>query len=170
MKLWLSFSITVVSLLLNNFTNAQQSFGAWITGETDSNKTGVKLYFAATTNDSGNLLGQYCGAENCIWLLGMNSSCQSGDSYPVLTNSNKGSIPLYVHCDAKLDNGLYRYVFSNFDAINELIIKGTRIGFAFPLQSDEFRVVRFDLTGSSRAISTMGSAAQEGGATRDKVL
>lgn len=89
----------------------------------------------------------------------MKASCEEGDQYPVLANTDKGAVPIIVHCNARLD-GLYRYVFTNFDAINDLVMKGSQIGFAVPLQTDEFRVVRFDLTGSSQAITTMRSAAQ----------
>lgn len=136
-----------------------QSFGAWTTGITNEGN----LYYAATVNDSGNLLGEYCSPDtgDCIWILGIASACKEGDQYPVLGNSDVGSAHITVYCSAKLDNGLYRYVFSKFDDINDLIIKGLKVGFAIPLQADQFRVIRFDLGDSNRAINAMNAAVVE---------
>jgi hypothetical protein len=136
-----------------------ETFGSWMTGVTD---TGDGLY-AATQNDSGNLLGQYCfpSEGNCIWLLGMATACKEGDQYAVLANSDAGAGHLNVYCSAKLDNGLYRYVFLEFDAIQNIVTKGMRVGFAVPLEGDQFRVVRFDLGGSNRALAVMRSAAEQ---------
>jgi len=136
-----------------------QSFGTWTTGVTDSGE----MLYAATVNDSGNLLGQYCSSStgNCIWLLGMSTACKEGDQYPVLANSDAGAAHIMVYCSAKLDNGLYRYVFTEFDSINHIVTKGLRVGFAIPLQADQFRVVRFDLGGSNRALALMLEAAQK---------
>lgn len=159
MRLLLFFSFIVFSIASNSSSHAE-SFGKWHTGTTNS---GEKLFFAVTANDSGNLLGQYCSPStgNCIWLLGMNASCKEGDQYPVLANSDKGAAHILVYCNAKLDNGLYSYVFTDFDTVNDFVMKGSKIGFAVPLQSDQFRVVRFDLIGSNRAISTMRSIAEK---------
>ncbi len=159
MRLLLFFSFLVSSIALNNSSHAE-SFGEWHTGTTDS---GEKLLFAVTANDSGNLLGQYCSPStgNCIWLIGMNASCKEGDQYPVLANSDKGSAHILVYCNAKLDSGLYSYVFTDFNIINDFIMKGSKIGFAVPLQTDQFRVVRFNLVGSNRAISAMRSTAEK---------
>lgn len=139
--------------------SAAQAADTWDTGVTDD---GEALY-AATVNDSGNLLGQYCvlSSGNCAWLLGMVTGCKEGDSYPVLANSDAGSSHIYVQCSAQLDNGLYRYVFNDFEEIDDLVKKGLRVGFAVPLQGDQFRVVRFDLGGSNRALALMqGALAQ----------
>lgn len=48
---------------------------------------GDEGYSAITINDSGNSLGQFCYFEtgNCYYLMGLSSSCTSGDSYPVLS-------------------------------------------------------------------------------------
>jgi hypothetical protein len=61
-------------------SSAAPGADTWGTGVTDD---GAALY-AATVNDSGNLLGQYCAPSsgNCVWLLGMGTGCKEGDSYP----------------------------------------------------------------------------------------
>src|SRR5688572_18151180 len=68
-------------LLLATSATAQErgAFRDWNTGRTTN---GSALY-AATANDSGNVLGQYCyGEEQCIYLLGMRTSCKEGNRYP----------------------------------------------------------------------------------------
>lgn len=159
MRLVLLCLASIAAIVSNGYSYAE-SFGEWHTGATESKE---KLFFAITVNDSGNLLGQFCSPDtgNCIWLLGMSASCNEGDQYPVLTNSDKGAAHILVYCDTKLDNGLYRYVFTDFDTINDFVMKGSKIGFAVPLQSDQFRVVRFNLVGSNRAITVMRSIAEK---------
>lgn len=132
------------------------SIGAWTTGVTND---GGAVY-AATVNDSGSLLGQYCfpGEGGCIWFLGMGTSCEEGARYPVLANSDSGATHISVYCSAQVENGLYRYVFTEFDAIDELVKKASRVGFAVPLQSDNFKVIRFDLVGSNRALEVLATA------------
>lgn len=158
MKHFVLFSIIIIFLSIHNSLPAQ-TFGEWSAGITDSGE----LLYAITVNDSGNLLGQYCvpATGSCIWLLGMSAACKEDDQYPILANSDAGAVHIMVRCDAKLEKGLYRYVFTDFDTVNGIITKGLRIGFAVPLQTDQFRVVRFDLSGSRRAITLMRTAAEE---------
>lgn len=133
-------------------------FGSWFTGTTND---GLGL-FAATPNDSGNILGQYCYAASgsCVYLLGIHTSCTKGHKYPVLMNSNTGSLQLFVLCDGRLDATHYRYIFTDFKAIDTAVRAASRIGFAVPLQGDQFIVVRFNLDGSDAAISSMRAAAE----------
>ncbi|MGB4294144.1 MAG: hypothetical protein WBJ16_00725 [Smithellaceae bacterium] len=158
MRQLLLLSIIVIILSVH-YTVQAESFGEWFTGITDSGE----LIYATTINDSGNLLGQYCAPStgNCVWLLGMSTACKEDDQYPVLANSDVGAVHITVRCDAKLDKGLYRYVFTDFDIMNNIVTKGLRVGFAVPLQADQFRVVRFDLNGARRAITLMRAAAEE---------
>lgn len=132
-----------------------ENFGSWFTGKTNNN-----FVFAATTNDNGHLLGQYCSPEtgNCLWILGISTTCKLGDKYPILANSDSGASHLSVHCDEQLEDRKFRYVFSKFNDIDSIIKGSLRIGFALPLQSDNFRVIRFDLSGANRAINFMRSS------------
>ncbi|QPK63285.1 hypothetical protein IVG45_21180 [Methylomonas sp. LL1] len=135
------------------------NFGSWFV---DVSKSGGFLY-AATVNDSGNFFGQYCypGSGSCMWFLGMKVSCKEGEQYPVLVNSDVGSNQLQLLCTGKLDNSLYRYAFTDFDAVDEVVKKGLRVGFAAPLQSDQFTVIRFNLDGSNRAVAGMREVASQ---------
>jgi hypothetical protein len=60
-----------------------------------------------------------------------------------------------------MKSGLYRYIFSEFDTVDKIVKESTRVGFAVPLQSDNFRVVRFDLKGANRAIELLESVAEK---------
>lgn len=133
-------------------------FGSWFSDITTSGEA----VFSATMNDSGNLLGQYCYLEqgNCVWLLGMDTACKEGDKYVVLANSDTGAAHISVYCGGQLKTGTYQYIFSEFDAVDNIVKEGSRVGFAVPLQRDNFRVVRFDLKGSKQAIVAMQTAVQ----------
>ena len=67
-----------------------------------------------------------------------------------------------VVCRGKLDNGMYRYVFTDFEQIDDTVKKASRIGFAVPLAGDQFRVIRFDLMGSNEAIAAIRSSGEGG--------
>lgn len=135
-----------------------QTFGNW-----ETSTTGKNLVFALTQSDSGHVLGQWCDftAGSCFWLLGNRTSCEEGEKYPVLVNSDSGSASLEIHCAGPLPGvpGMYRYLFTDFDSIANLILKSTKIGFAMPLKGDQFRVIRFDLNGAATAVRVMRAAA-----------
>jgi hypothetical protein len=139
--------------------SSAETYGAW---SVDVTNDGEAIY-AATVNDSGNLLGQYCfpAEGNCIWLVGMSSACDEGDKYPVLANADTGASHISVYCSTQLKDGLYRYVFSEFDEIDAIVKNAMRVGFAVPLQDDRFKVVRFDLNGSNEAIALLRAAAEK---------
>src|SRR5438128_3234075 len=153
------FLIVAFLTFLNGAVPGQaQPFGRWFA---ETNKS--EFLYALSINDSGNVLGQFCypGEGSCVWLIGFKTRCQKGDNYPVLANSDAGSLHLEVLCDGQLESGLFRYVFTSFDQVDNIVRQGTRVGFAVPLQKDEFQVVRFDLTGATSALSAMRAAAEK---------
>jgi hypothetical protein len=129
-------------------------------------------HYAARANDSGHFLGQYCyqSKGSCLWLLAIKTRCDEGDKYPVLINSDAGSAQVEVHCLGHLPSaGMYRYAFTDFELIDRTVRNGRRIGFAIPLESDQFRVLRFDLTGASSALNSMRARAQANSQTRPAI-
>jgi len=129
-----------------------QEFANWVAGAMDDNEG----YFAATVNDSTSIFGQYCytGSGQCLWLLAVNINCEDGSRYPVLINGDGGSAQMEIVCKKLGDKP--RYVFSNFDAINNSVKSSKKyIGFAFPLESGLFEVNRFLLDGAPEAIVRM---------------
>lgn len=152
-------SFLFVSWLANIRVNAADNFGAWSVDMGDDHS----FIYAATVNDSGGLLGEYCTPSegSCMWVLGISTKCDTGHQYPVLANADTGAVELEIVCNGELPNGMYKYAFSSFDQIDSLVKAATRIGFAMPMQGDQFRVVRFQLNGASAAVASMRTAAEK---------
>jgi len=125
-------------------------------------KSGEFVY-AATVNDSGSLFGQYCFKSNksCLYLLAMTVACNPGNKYPVLVNSDIGSYVLQIYCFDKFKDGLYRYSFTNFDDIDGIVKRASRVGFAVPMEGDQFKVIRFSLFGANKALAEMQGQANK---------
>jgi hypothetical protein len=150
----------VVALLLAGTASAapaERKFGAWTVGFMSGKEAGV---FAATINDSGGLLGQYCykSEEKCLWLLANDINCEDGNQYAVLVNADTGAASAQIYC-LKIE-GKPRYVFVDFDLIDGIVRKATWFGIAFPMANGRFQVSRFALEGAAKAIAYMRSAAE----------
>lgn len=140
------------------------------------------MMYAVVLNDSGALFGEYCYPDkhSCLWLISLSTECEKNHKYPVLANSDGGAVHLTIQCQGAIgndDDKKYAYVFTDFDEINDLVKHAKRVGFALPLQSDRFRVVRFSLEGAASAIAEMrGKAAdvmdkqQPGSSSKDETL
>ncbi|MCX8004722.1 MAG: hypothetical protein N2688_07160 [Burkholderiaceae bacterium] len=150
---------------------------AWQAGVVD----GGGGHYAATVNESGHAFGQYCFVNDglCYWILVLATTCREGERYPVLVNSDAGASSHEILCLGPFrvaGRELWRYAFVDFNAIDSVVRSGLRIGIALPLQSDQFRVVRFDLPRSNdildrvreRALREFRSAPRR--STRDQLL
>lgn len=64
-------------------------------------------FYAATVNDSGGVLGQYCNTAKgtCFWLIALKTGCKEESRYPVLVNSDDGARNLEIYCDGEYKNG-----------------------------------------------------------------
>ena len=147
----------IMAGLLSSIARADSTFGDWQAGVTDDRS----MMFAYTANDSGNVFGEWCSVKSgdCTWMLGLSTSCEQESSYPVLANTDTTAAPLDIVCGGKIeDSNLSRYQFTNFQNVDKLLKKSRRLGIALPMQSDQFRVVRFSLKGCSEATATMESA------------
>lgn len=149
LTIWLGFAPFAVA--------SDQRFGDWSVGFTES---GTMIY-AATVNDSGELLGEYCNIESkkCYWLLGMGTQCDEGDEYPLLANTSSGARHLTATCFKDAGDGQQVYGFDWREI--ESVIKGARwVGLAFPMKGDAFKVVRFSLDGIDASTRFMEGAFQ----------
>lgn len=125
---------------------------------------------AGTVNESGNVFAQVCTPKdgNCFYLIGIPTRCQSGSSYSVLINSTAGALHTELYCLDVNENGLTRYVFKDFEDIDKLVRDATKFGIAFPLQDDQFRVIRFNAVGASAAMDRMRETAERAHNKRQK--
>jgi hypothetical protein len=154
---WVVLSITALALLVGAPDVDAEKFGDWFAGTNG----GTALY-AASANDTGNIFGQFCflSEGSCVWLIGVKTRCQEGDRYPVLANTNVGAMQLEVLCDGRLDSGLYRFAFTNFEQVEKLVTRSERVSFAMPVEEAQFGIVRFSLQGATAALSELREAAQ----------
>lgn len=150
------FAVLVGSALMIGSTLADQAtFQDWTVSSTTNGM------YAATTNDSGEVLGEFCyySSKTCQWEIGMHTACKNDLDGIVLANSESAATPLEVGCTGELqDSPLYSYVFKNWQNLESAIHDSSRVGFAVPLASDQFTVVRFSLVGRSDAQQAMEKA------------
>ena len=144
-------SLVLVSLIPTSFCYAEEPvpFKDWIVA------SGAGFMYAATINKVDNVFGMYCTYNdgNCYYKIIVNSSCDKGDKSPVLVNTDTSdAYAAEIDCDGKVsDSNGYRY-FLNGDETDDVIKKDNAIGFAIPIENNEFLAVRFSLSGSTEAI------------------
>ncbi len=142
------------------FFVAANAFAAWVEGETDDGDI-----YAATTNDDGQVLAQYCALADasCTWLMVTQDTCDVGKTRtPALVSGPAGSAATSMAClSNSASNGktYYRLGFYPFDSVDTLFRQTGTVGIAFPLESGQFRVVRFNLNGGVGVIDRMREKA-----------
>lgn len=152
------FALVLTYCLMQSPYAYAQKYDAWIVGQIE----GDEGLYAATVNDSSGVLGQYCytDSNNCLWLIATDVTCEQENKYPVLVNADGGSAQMELVC-LKFENKP-RYAFTDFKKIDDVIRSSNiYIGFAFPMESGHFKVSRFLLGGSLKAITTMRNMAEK---------
>lgn len=151
--------IPALLMLLPWYAYAQDAtFGDWHVIQA-SNKTD---YIAVTGQDNfDKALGYRCFSQSkqCVHFLIADIACEDGSQYPVLVNSDYSALSFDTICSE--NEGSYELILSNFDAIHEILIKSNVAGFAIPMASGQFKVVRFSLSGSSEAMSEAERRVQD---------
>jgi hypothetical protein len=119
--------------------------------------------YASTTNESGSVFGQFCfvEAKSCVYLVGTDTPCTMGKKSPSLANTNAGAVVYELLCDEKTNNNNFRYLFTDFDSIDKLARLTLKVGFAIPLEGDQFKVVRFQLIDAVTALNFMREVVDE---------
>ncbi len=162
-KFFMLFGLLMAIVSLETSAQTKQ-FGSWHTGLT----TGSEGFFAAAFNESNGVIGQYCftGSANCVWILLNAVQCSEDKIYPVLVNADAGSSHAEIYC-MPMEDGSPRYIFKDFDLIDDLIRRSSSIGIAFPMQNGSFKVSRFSIQGASRALDYMrGFAVRSAASTK----
>ena len=135
-----------------------QSYGDWRLDITDG-----KVVSVMTTTDSNRVFGQVCDLDEaeCVWILELSPRCEEGRTYPILANGDAQAIPLEVLCSGLIAEGSYGYVFTDFDEVDAFVRESSRVGFAFPVDGDQFSVIRFDVKGAAQALSAMRTIVEK---------
>ncbi|WP_303761181.1 hypothetical protein [Alcanivorax jadensis] len=144
----------VILLLLSTFASLayavdiQQRFGAWTVIRAND---GIDL-IATTANESGSFIGFRCFAKSqeCAHVLFADIECTDGGSNPILINSDYSALSMNAFCSKNGAN--YELLLTPYDDIHRILQKGNDVGFAIPMASGQFKVVRFSLNGSEKAM------------------
>ena len=139
----------VFFLVLCQSSLADQRFIDWSVTTTSNGNT-----IAATVQDNADkMLAYICYKKlnSCVHVLMADIACVDGQKYPVLVNSNTSALAMIGLCVA-IENGKFELVLTEFDNIHRLLQQSSTIGFAVPMESGLFKVVRFSLNGSSKAM------------------
>lgn len=130
-------------------------------GDWSWNVDDPEMQLAGTTNADGHVLSQFCYPQSgkCLYAVGFDTNCTEGNSYPALVNSDSGAAAMTFRCGSELKGGTHLMFAEDFDQIDGLIRKSNRIGFALPMEGDQFKAVRFSLRGSSEALDAMRKVA-----------
>lgn len=117
--------------------------------------------YAATLNSSDRLLGQYCYFDEgtCVYMVTLGITCTEGSEYPSIINSSAGVVTVDLICAHKYEDE-NTFFITPFDDVDNIIKQASTIGFAVAMEGDEFKVVRFSLSGSTYAIEKMRSGAE----------
>jgi hypothetical protein len=142
---------------------AQQQMKAWSVAKFDNG-----MAVAGTQNESGSVLGLACNSSGqCVVFMTPASQfqCVNGSKHPIFVNSNSGAALLQTVCARVPQGGKKRIVlvFEDFEQVTKLILRDEMAGFCIPMTSGNFRVVRFSLSGSARALKSISRGQARGG-------
>lgn len=115
-------------------------------------------YIALTVNNGDARFGTFCSPKMCTAFFDNGSTCENGAKYPVLLNSPSGAYPEIAVCE-KIGNRHLLEMPLQGDVSNAMSVGGT-LGIAFPMQSGQFQVSRFSMTGAARASARASQLAQ----------
>ena len=88
-------------------------------------------------------------------------TCEPDSQYPSIINSTKHVLPVTLTCGHKVGEGDNAFYITPFDEVNNIILSADSVGLAVALQrGTSFKVVRFSLFGSTRAIEMMRMVAE----------
>jgi len=129
--------------------------------DTNGHEDGSGFNVAGNYPEGGSYsFGQYCflEMESCMYLANLAVECNEDSDYPGIVNSDAGVIAVTLGCMELNDE--YYLSLSPFDDVDGLVREGSKLGIVLPLQDDEFKVVRFSLSGSAYAIDLMRAASE----------
>ncbi|MFD2176100.1 hypothetical protein [Veronia pacifica] len=121
---------------------------------------GNDYFYAATINNNDQIFGKYCyfSSENCLYLIGVDITCEAGSEYPALVNAESAAMHVTLYCGDKfMDQNVL--VIEPYEDIDLAIKQGEQLGIAVPMESGQFQVSRFSLDGAIIAIDRMMDAA-----------
>ncbi len=123
---------------------------------------GEDFYYAVTVNNNNHIFGEYCYIEDqeCLFLIGVGIACTEGDKYPVLVNTESGSVYLNLVCGNRIgkQNVL---IFDDFEQIESVVKASKQFKIAIPIKDSQFKVSRFSLSGSTYSLDVLSKEIEK---------
>lgn len=125
---------------------------------------------AFTINSSGSVFGMIFLVSNdvCSFYVSTQTTCEEGASSSVLINTDAGALSAEIKC-VKLGDSYYNMINETAN-VQGAVIKSKNIGIALPMESGQFKVVRFSLVGANAAITEAAERASSMQKTSDQIL
>jgi hypothetical protein len=111
-------------------------------------------------NNAGSVFGVVCShrmTEGCAAFLNPSIECDDGHKYAALVNAPAAAFAVTLVCE-KIDD-MFLYTLPLEGGVADAMSVGGVLGIAFPMQSGQFKVARFSLTGAARAAARAAQLA-----------
>lgn len=107
---------------------------------------------AITHNKAGGYLAFRCftDTQKCVHVLSAKFECKVGAGYPVLVNTHATALSIQTSCISGAVS--HELLADDQSQIHEALKQDGVIGFAFPMDSGLFKVVRYSLNGAREAM------------------
>lgn len=137
---WLALSLSASAF-------AGEQIGSW-----EAIIDGTDIQIAKTTNTAGAATGVLCfvSSNNCAAYIASDVECEDKGKYPLMINSSTGASTTHGTCVTIAGSKVL--VLDDFQSAIASFEGGGEIGFAIPMQSGKFNVIRFDCAGATAAI------------------
>jgi len=119
---------------------------------------------AWTDNESGSEFGLLCSSD-CMIYLDFRTTCEEGHDYPAMINSDPGALSITMRCHHYEDRQIF--ITEATEEYIDMVERDGEIGFAFPLDGGQFRVVRFSTRGGYEAIVAALRIAMKSGKLKE---
>jgi hypothetical protein len=131
-----------------------ETYGDWTVSD-----LGDGDFMAVVANNAQSSFGTVCGrSTECAAIVDLDTACTAGDKFPALINAPAGAYSAELEC-IKAGKG-FMFTLPIDNDLTEAMSVGGVLGFAVPMQSGQFKVVRFSLTGAARATARIHQLAQ----------
>lgn len=118
-----------------------------------------------STSSGSSELGVFClKGDSCRAYLLIEGLCGSEElRIPVVVNAQNGATPLVAAC-RKISKG-WLLVLEDYNDMEVVLESGGDAGFAIPLASGQFRVIRFSMRGAAKALQEVKRRSAAGGSS-----
>lgn len=137
--------VIAVAIFLSHSACAE-TIGAWQLYKKND------IQIAKTFNQAGSTAGVLCvvSTRDCQAYISADNACEENSRYPLMVNSSVGASNLSSTC--KTIGGVQYHFIDEFQSAVNAFESGGEFGFAMPLKSGKFVVLRFESAGATAVI------------------